>query len=242
MKKITFLALLAFAFSGKAFAQTCKPDTSIKATGVYPDTLPKAIVNVPYNEVLQFKFPKDSNYMGFNVPIDSVFIDSVKGFPDTGFKYVFNKKTWYRGGENGCATLTGNPLTKEIGSYKVRVYLKIIATILGKAIPDTASYAVPFQVIGTAGINNNSSSLIKTQNFPNPFNTTTEISYTSEAPSQASFRVCDMLGKPVYEKQLSAIEGLNTIIFSRGSLPSGLYFYNIALGSNTVSRCMMIKN
>jgi len=246
MKRLILITLFTFIILNISNAQTCTPDTSIKNTGVYPSTLPNGVAMKPYSVVLQFKFPKDTVVFGTTIPIDSVYIESVSGFPDTSYNYHCNQNNCgYKGGQNGCATLTGNPTLKDTGTYLIKVTaLVVIPNPLGPGYlrePDNAT--IKYRVNGMpSGINTISNDLGASQNFPNPFNSTTEISYTSDAPAHGTFSVYDLLGKPVYRQQLSAYEGLNSFIFNRGSLPSGMYFYNIALGNNVIARCMTITN
>ena len=69
------------------------------------------------------------------------------------------------------------------------------------------------------------------QNFPNPFNQTTSISYSISEPALTSLKVCDLSGKEVRilvnEHQTM---GSYTIEFDASSLPGGLYFYKLDAG------------
>ena len=72
------------------------------------------------------------------------------------------------------------------------------------------------------------------QNFPNPFNPTTKISYSIKEEGLVKLKVYDMLGKEVAtlvnEKQP---EGYYEVEFSaNGGLPSGIYFYKMQAGTS----------
>lgn len=64
------------------------------------------------------------------------------------------------------------------------------------------------------------------QNFPNPFNPSTTITYTLSASGQVSLRVFDLLGKEIsllvntYQKA-----GTYSVMFHASTLASGVYFY-----------------
>lgn len=70
------------------------------------------------------------------------------------------------------------------------------------------------------------------QNFPNPFNPTTKISYTLSAISDVSLKVYDLLGREVatlVNEKKSA--GTYTVTWNATNMPSNIYFYRIQTGS-----------
>jgi len=71
MKKI-LLAVVFLVTAVAAFSQ-CTPDAGITYSGIYPRNLPNGQEGVPYNQVIQFKVPKDTT--GFTV--DSLYILSI---------------------------------------------------------------------------------------------------------------------------------------------------------------------
>ncbi|MGE5682816.1 MAG: Ig-like domain-containing protein [Bacillota bacterium] len=79
------------------------------------------------------------------------------------------------------------------------------------------------------------------QNFPNPFNPSTTISYQLPQSGFVSLKVYDMLGKEVaslVNENQSA--GRYNINFNANNLTSGVYIYKITSGSFSVSRKMML--
>ena len=79
------------------------------------------------------------------------------------------------------------------------------------------------------------------QNFPNPFNPTTQINYTLEKSGLVTIKVYDILGKLVAtlvnEQQNS---GLHTINFNAAKFTSGVYIYQINSGSFTSTKKMIL--
>ena len=84
------------------------------------------------------------------------------------------------------------------------------------------------------------------QNYPNPFNPETKISYVLPRTSQVALKIYDLLGREittlVNEKQAA---GRKTIVWdardSRGmEVSSGIYFYSLGAGSESVTRKMLL--
>jgi len=81
------------------------------------------------------------------------------------------------------------------------------------------------------------------QNFPNPFNPMTVISYQLAAVSQVTLRVYDILGREV-AVLVNKREGPGhfSIDFDASALPSGVYFYRLTTAENTaVKKMVLIK-
>ncbi|MFA5729217.1 MAG: T9SS type A sorting domain-containing protein [Candidatus Neomarinimicrobiota bacterium] len=80
------------------------------------------------------------------------------------------------------------------------------------------------------------------QNFPNPFNPTTTISYTIPKSGNVTLKVFNMLGHEV----ATLVDGYNnanqaySIEFDGTSLSSGVYFYTLTFDNKTVSKKMVL--
>ncbi|MCE1163992.1 MAG: YCF48-related protein [Bacteroidetes bacterium] len=68
------------------------------------------------------------------------------------------------------------------------------------------------------------------QNFPNPFNPSTNISYELKSPSYVTLRVFDITGKEI-RTLVNGFQnrGVYKLRFHGDGLPSGIYFYEIAV-------------
>ncbi len=79
------------------------------------------------------------------------------------------------------------------------------------------------------------------QNFPNPFNPSTKISYSIPEASNVQLIIYDILGReveiPVEEYKTA---GKYSIDFNAGDLPSGIYFYKLQAGSYSKVRKMIL--
>ncbi len=89
-----------------------------------------------------------------------------------------------------------------------------------------------------------SGSLIKTelfQNHPNPFNPSTQISYTIEKAGMVNLSVYNALGQKVAELVNSnMIEGIHNVEFNASNLASGFYFYRLETDDFTQTKKMML--
>jgi hypothetical protein len=87
---------------------------------------------------------------------------------------------------------------------------------------------------------NEQNNVTKFSNSPNPFSTSTIISFTANETSKYAFKVYDVTGKVVHASNVTATTGNNTIAFDRKGLGAGVYFYSLTDGKNTVSNKMVI--
>lgn len=79
------------------------------------------------------------------------------------------------------------------------------------------------------------------QNFPNPFNPSTTISYSTKGYGIVTLKVFDLLGREVVklvDAEMPA--GLHSVDFSSENLSSGIYYYTLTAGSYTSSRKMIL--
>ncbi len=79
------------------------------------------------------------------------------------------------------------------------------------------------------------------QNFPNPFNPSTMISFAIPNQTDVRVSVYNLIGEEVAEllnKSLSA--GFHQVTFDASNLSSGLYFYRISAGSFVDAKKMIL--
>jgi len=80
------------------------------------------------------------------------------------------------------------------------------------------------------------------QNYPNPFNPTTSISFSVEKNEVATLKVFNTLGQVVstlFNGQAEAGKTYN-VSFDASKLSSGIYFYNLTQGKNSITKKMTL--
>ncbi len=92
-----------------------------------------------------------------------------------------------------------------------------------------------------APLNVTENQLVLYQNFPNPFNGVTNVSYYLPDKSEVVFNVYDVLGREVVKMNRGTeVRGYHKFSFSNENLASGVYFYRITAGEYSQIRKMMI--
>jgi hypothetical protein len=79
------------------------------------------------------------------------------------------------------------------------------------------------------------------QNYPNPFSSITNISYTLSDPSHVKLSVYNMLGQEVAElinEKMST--GSHSIKWNAGNITSGIYFMRMTVGDNSITKKTLI--
>jgi hypothetical protein len=79
------------------------------------------------------------------------------------------------------------------------------------------------------------------QNFPNPFNPDTKISYTLKNSSKIRLSVFDILGREVAVLANDVqTAGLHQVEFSANNLSNGVYFYRLESSGQTITKKMLL--
>ncbi|HET9130973.1 MAG TPA: T9SS type A sorting domain-containing protein, partial [Terriglobia bacterium] len=79
------------------------------------------------------------------------------------------------------------------------------------------------------------------QNFPNPFNPTTTISFQLPAASKVSLKIYDLLGREIQTLVNGEMNpGTHQVSFEASTLASGIYFYRLNAGMYTATRKLVL--
>jgi len=80
------------------------------------------------------------------------------------------------------------------------------------------------------------------QNFPNPFTETSVVIVSLNEPAQISVDVLNLLGQKVTgTRHFKGKTGVNNLKIEKGGIASGVYYYNVRTGGNSVTKKMIIK-
>ncbi len=90
-------------------------------------------------------------------------------------------------------------------------------------------------------IKTNSNFTNAVNNYPNPFNHSTNIVVTLTENKVIAVNVYDAIGNLVYTKNVNGNFGDNTIVFNAGNLNAGVYYYTVAAGTDRVTKKMVIQ-
>lgn len=91
------------------------------------------------------------------------------------------------------------------------------------------------------GSSNSAESYFQANNFPNPFNPSTKITYTLPQSTYVSITVYDRIGRQIENLiEQNQEQGEHSVEFSANDLPSGIYFYRIKTPEKTEVRKMIL--
>lgn len=246
MKRIILLSFILVAFYS-GYTQ-CTPSPLLTRTGIYPSSIPDAVVGQPYSQVVTFRFPKDTTVFFQPTTIDTVYIVSVDGFPVSFTKVCDMTNCMYTpsGSEiKGCMTISGTPAQADVGTRSIKVNILAKVTInppppaspIKQSIPFTDS-SVAFTTTGGATnvARNLNYSFSVEQNYPNPFSDNTDIIFTSPKADRTDIRIYDLLGKIVFQTSVAAKPGRNVVNIDAANFKPGYYMYSVcnSIGCKTM--------
>ena len=80
------------------------------------------------------------------------------------------------------------------------------------------------------------------QNFPNPFNPSTQITFTLPATQEVTLKVYDIMGREVATllNNTRQAAGVHAVTFDASRVSSGVYFYRLSTATNSITRKMTL--
>lgn len=124
-----------------------------------------------------------------------------------------------------------NPLAGNMYFVKVRKPVTAADTIL-------FIFTTPMSVKGTGSVPHQAA---LAQNFPNPFNPVTTLSFTLAARALVSLTIYDILGRTVQTLAEGTMDaGVHSLQWNAARFPSGVYFYRLRTGGFQQTRTMLL--
>lgn len=258
MKHVIFTLLLS-AVSFMVSAQ-CDPDLNFPTPGFKAPEDSCAQQGVYEEFVWQFKNFDIAPIA--NASVDSMRIDSINFLP-CGFTWATNKDdNKFLKNENGCILIYGST-TQPAGEYTTSIIvsawidggstpLRQPSSVLGLYIKlrvsdgtvDCAAATTPrtsdCEEPVLTGVRELGTAISGFNNFPNPFNTYTNINFTAKQASVYSFKVFNTLGTLVHERTVDVASGANSIRFDRAGLDAGVYLYSLQNDKGSITETMVI--
>ena len=240
MKRL-YTLLTVVLFSGAVFGQ-CVPDPTITVPGYYPDSLPYAVVGVPYTTDIQVLVP--ATYSGFS--IDSVRLDSISGLP-AGFTYSCNPTTCrFMPLVNACLQITGPAFSASAAGnvYPLTMHLRAFVH-LGPFPIDTAQSVTQFAIVvdQASGLQTLSKTRFDVSEVsPNPITDQSLLAYSLPAAAGVTVKISNLLGSVLSTRHISSSAGRNTITLNARDYKPGIYIVSLSDGKSTLTRRMVVKN
>ena len=107
---------------------------------------------------------------------------------------------------------------------------------------NTFLFELEFESFATSVHELSNSFFALSQNSPNPFNGTTEISYNLQTAGNVSFRVMDITGKVVENRAAERVSaGKHNITVDASNYNSGIYFYTLTVDGESLTKKMLVN-
>lgn len=109
--------------------------------------------------------------------------------------------------------------------------------------PTTHSFVKGVKFPWTVGINQLDavSNIAVSQNNPNPFTGSTTIELTSAVSAPVVIEVSNLMGQTVYTMNAGVINNSMKVELPANNLQSGVYFYTVTIGNESVSKKMIVE-
>jgi Secretion system C-terminal sorting domain len=259
MKKIILLfTMISGAWLGNA---QCVPGTKTVAGAksyILPDSatgMKHGCAGLPYEEIFYIKAPKDTQYLGITVLIDSIVINLdpvAMGLPSyltlasVPAALPSNSTNAFphlkiRGDSLACLKVTGTVTAgTAAGSTPLNIGFKGFANP-GFAITLPGSYTAYKLVIDPSGvgacavaINDINKNISNITVVPNPAQQNISINTMADADEKVSITIVNAMGQTTHTKAVTLRRGDNYIPFDIAALPAGIYVYHIRNAQNQV--------
>lgn len=243
MKKILLSFLLAILMAPVLQSQ-CVIDTTITdilvpPTGSRFDTLPSgdvivilpyAYVQQNYSEVLQFKVPKDTTYLGIAGTVDSIVLMNVLNLP-AGLSLSCNPGNCvFPGGTYGCGEMSGIPTVPDSIELEVAIEYTVTIGTASAPIKDTLG---GFYLVTRGQIGDNELAVQKPRLYPNPAGDYLYLDPGTQVEGSYQVRILNLIGSQIYQQSVD--HGHEPLRIGTSALRPGVYIYQLSSENKTYS-------
>lgn len=137
---------------------------------------------------------------------------------------------------------------KNVKYYVIAVDNTNLLSVNSEQVETVGTIDLLYKISSNSEANNHgidaSSDIIKLEdNYPNPFNPITNITFTIPEKTFVTLKVYDALGREITELINNFLDkGYHKITFNGSSLPSGIYYYQFIAGTNnSIKKMLLIK-
>jgi len=99
----------------------------------------------------------------------------------------------------------------------------------------------PNLLIGIDELESKSGNVSVSQNIPNPFTGETSIEVTTQTAAPVMIEVSNIMGQTVYTINAGTINGTKRIQLNSENMESGVYFYTVTVGNESVTKKMIVE-
>jgi len=267
MRKLLLTTIICFTSLGFLFSQglsnpPCIPLPNNSTEGYYfpfYDSLPCIEKGLPFSSSIQISMPSVFNS---GILLDSLVIDSIKGFP-AGITYAqYPSSGVYYGDSSGCIAVIGTTLA-DTGSYELTFYGYAVITtqssgtqifsinqlaqiqdaptpvyFLNLINPGDSCFPPPV-IYSVTGLSN----LIQASQlsvYPNPGNGTFNIELSVNKEISGEIIVSDVTGRRVYNQPFSS-SGLFQTGINLANCSRGLYLLQLKTSAGLVSKTISMQ-
>lgn len=250
---LTFFFIFSMNFM---FGQVCIPDTTVIPTRsfIYPiprqDTIPgsgipnKACLNTYYEQVFHVKIPLQVEFLGFNVHVQNVKLNSITGLP-AGLSYACEPTGCSMPGNTiGCMKISGvvDP-SNSVKTYPITLNFTFTTVELGPldlSFPNDAiapgNYDIQVLPEGSSECIASASKLnIVQKAFHNISTGNLEFELESQDQINATINILNMDGRMMKSAGVKIENGKNHFYISSGQMNTGIYIYQIKSGNRIQS-------
>ena len=220
----------------------CVPDTAnckdINEPGqICPDSLPVAVLNTYYEQVVTIIPPYEYDLGDGVISIHKILIDSVTKLPP-GLSYEFNATELFPN-ISYCVLISGTPV--QTGTFPLNIYITPFVEFVGSIVQgaqtqdDTSLF---IQVNSTTGLPPMSTDQFKLLSVkPNPFTISSSIGLNSVKFGVGELYVFYITGQMAHHEEFWVQPGKNYFDFRGEKLRKGIYLYKVSfMGKSFTSR------